>query len=782
MKNHKFIKGLALFGLALTMLIGLTGCPPATPGTGSGTGTNTGSKAGITISFDSAKLTCEKKNPVSENWEALTSGSKVKVKDELEFKIKTMPTGHIAEWKINGKLIDGAFYQTISYTVKKEDASNGKIEVKYNTKLPEKAKIYFNETKIKCLKQGDSPWIWNAIANETEIKESDKLQFFAIGLEKGKTVKEWLIGSTKEEECITTNYTILGKDIKENKLKVSYTERTAEKFTLEFDETKISAKKFNPKNDNYVDPISSGAEIYENEMLTFSALNIPLGKGIDYWTVNEKGNSEKNIGEAWSNNIAAYYSIKKADALSGKISIAYKTKTVQTYKIIFDSTITCTDAHSNKKITSGTQVNEGTDLNFEAKVPAGKFIKKWNFGSKVIETSSDNIYYKEASKEVANASNEIHVSYISRDAEKITIKFDDKKLVCAYENDDSKKVNSGDKVAEGSKLHFNTINIPADKVIDKWTGKAIPTFYNGKNYAYYTVSKEDANASNEITIDYTTKEPVKFKIIFNSTKLRCLKDGSEIQSNTEVFENDSLDFTPKNIPSNKVASWKLNANDFPTNKHNFNNLYFDVKTSHANSNNEIHIAYEERDLQKIKISFDSKLIKCVKDTDNSTVSPDSKILEGTLLRFTSILGYAVQWQVGRTTYLSPAEEKVLKVYLGKADNGSINISYSDEDILKPINTKYVGNYTGTFSGAYKGTWSGKVDKYGRFSGTFVQTKPANTMNAKGDSDSKGNFTGKITSTSVEINFTATIADDGSVSGTWKNNTENASGTLEGSKQ
>ncbi len=505
MKKHKFIKGLALFVLTLTMLIGLTACPPATPGTGSGTDTNTGSEADITISFDSAKLTCEKKNPVSEKYEAINSGTKVSEGDMLWFKAKVIPTGHIvAEWQINKKTIDESYFsKTCFYTVKKTDTSNDQMSITYINRIPKKAKIEFDVNKIKCFKRPS--WPKESLANEAEIKEGESLQFVAIGLEDGKTVKEWTVGSTKEEETIDLFYTVFAKDIKENKLKISYTERNAEKITLEFDKTKISSViKFNPPLGTFLtnDSVNSGDDVYENAILRFEAIKIPTGTVIDYWTVN--GN-KKDIGAPWLQNQKAKYVIKKVDASNGKIVISYKTKTVPSYKIIFDATITCLNINIYKNITSGTSINDGTGLFFKAKPPAGKVIDKWMFGSKVIELYE---FAQKASKDVANAANEIHVSYTTRDAEKLAITFDKSKVECSYHDNTQDKwidISNNDKINEGTILRFKAINLASDKLVDIWSIGESSDPIEEENEIRCRISKDIANASNEIHVSYTSK-------------------------------------------------------------------------------------------------------------------------------------------------------------------------------------------------------------------------------------------------------------------------------------
>lgn len=1044
MKNHKFVKGLALFGLALTMLISLIGCP-----------TTVGRKADITISFDSSKIDCKVYNTSSKKWIPISSGTKVSEGDQLFANAKTIPTGHIVSyWKINEKQIQGDFWninKTKTFIVKKTDTVNNQIAIDYFTKIPETAKIEFNDTKVKCSKLNQQTNDWDTLANDAEIKEADILNFVAIGLTKGKTVKKWTLGSTIKEEAIAIGYTVKEKDITANKLTVSYTERDAEKFTLEFDESKMYARKFDTTSTEYSIQLNNGAEIYENEVLKFYAINLALGKGVEYWTIN--GN-KKNIGKAWLKNIQAQYSVKKSDSSSSKIVIDYKTKSAPTYKIIFDSTITCQNqSNGYSNVTSGTAVNEGARLHFTATPPAGKAIDKWMFGSQVIEASSNDLWWQEVSSKVANSKNEIHVSYTTKSAEEITINFDENMINCEYydhdqkrwvstdsdnkflegtelrfiadlptgkklatwsvgsissyekkqldigytvsksqanssneitvsytteeakkitinfdssircsyahnqsneittgteiyedvvlcfvakpptgtavntwivgsnnsyaqnkdaiwytvskddantsdeitvsyttktpekitinfteskmvcQDDEGNKVNSGDKVDEGTHLIFDAKNIPTDRIIDTWTagnheyqiggnrswytvskgdataseitvsyttrpaekitinftdsemecsyqnnpsqklssgdqvnegtklvfdakgikaGEAINDwtagthrYQIGGNRSWYTVSKDDANASNEITVSYTIKNLTQMKIFFDSTRLTCEKNNTEIESDTVVYENDQLFFVVKNIPDDKLANWTLNNNEFHPKNENINMIEFSVETSHANGDNEIHIAYTERDLKEVKIVFDPTLIKCVKATDNSPVNDGDKVLEKTELEFSTVSKYAVKWIISGIGSARAEEKRNLDVFSGGyyiAPNGDINVSYSTEGILKPIDAKYVGNYNGAFTGAFKGTWNGRIDEFGRFDGEFVDDGASNSMYAEAILDEDGNLNGTASNPYVEINFTATIAYDESVSGTWENSTLNVNGTLTGSKQ
>ena len=248
----------------------------------------------------------------------------------------------------------------------------------------------------------------------------------------------------------------------------------------------------------------------------------------------------------------------------------------------------------------------------------------------------------------------------------IVIKFDNTKIKCSDMQE--KDIPNGTILATGTEVKFEAINIPTGQIIDKWTiGKKIRNA--ALSTTWYEILKDDA-VGNTINVSYTLKKPAKLKIVFDDTKVRCEKDDSEIETNSEVFEQDQLYFTPKNIASDKVAVWEIKDIE---QLYEFNCLWYNVKFSDANNSNEIKLDYSERDKKEIRIQFDASKVKCTNQTDNISVTSGSKILEGVDLKVETVDGSAVAWEIGKFVYVGLKKEMLYTVYEGDAKDGAIMV-------------------------------------------------------------------------------------------------------------
>lgn len=252
--------------------------------------------------------------------------------------------------------------------------------------------------------------------------------------------------------------------------------------------------------------------------------------------------------------------------------------------------------------------------------------------------------------------------------ENIIIKFDNTKIECS--DMQNKDIPNGTTLATGTEVRFKAINIPSGQIVDKWTiGKKIRNATSSTTW--YKISKDDAEG-NTINVSYTLKMPAKLKIVFDGTKVICEKAGSEIETNSEVLEQDWLVFTPKNIAANKVAVWKIKNIE---RLYEFNYLWYRIKSSDANNLNEIKLDYSERDKKEIRIQFDSSKVKCTNQTTNISVTSGSKILEGVELKVETVDGSAVEWEIGSSVYFGLEKEMLFTVYEGDAEDGTIAVGF-----------------------------------------------------------------------------------------------------------
>ncbi len=255
----------------------------------------------------------------------------------------------------------------------------------------------------------------------------------------------------------------------------------------------------------------------------------------------------------------------------------------------------------------------------------------------------------------------------------IVLDFDGTKVLCTLtKNDKFATLKSYDTVSEGEELDIKAQNIPYNKAVSEWIIGNKKIKANGNSYTYY-VSKKDLNASKKLKISYKTRKAKKFKIIFDDRKLKGKNNSKayteSLKNKTEIYERNSLSFSPKNISPNNTLTCMISKKTYDKiknikthMKHKLDKMddkfLYTVRTEDANSNNEIKLICTERKKEKIKISFDESKIKCMSKETNKAIKSGSKVLEGVELSFTSISNKAVLWAYGNISYIRPSRKKL----------------------------------------------------------------------------------------------------------------------------
>lgn len=171
-----------------------------------------------------------------------------------------------------------------------------------------------------------------------------------------------------------------------------------------------------------------------------------------------------------------------------KITINYKSEELTVKKII--------PGKPWVEVPSGTAVDEGTRLRFEAKnVPSGNMVDKWVLNAKEkTPNSGNNLFYIVRAEDAVDEGGKkvIKVERTLKPAASITIKYNSAELTVEKWDTAAEKwveVPPNTAVDEGTDLYFTAENIPQGKTLDKW-------LLNGKkevkpNYIY-SVRVKDA--------------------------------------------------------------------------------------------------------------------------------------------------------------------------------------------------------------------------------------------------------------------------------------------------
>ena len=428
----------------------------------------------ITIQFDPSKMKC-----IKDGGHTINTGDIVYENDQLYFE-STPPKGKIVEkWTVNGSEPPASSVNLwgFNYTVKAENVQSGVIDIDYTVKTATRATIHFDPSKMTCRKGGRY-----TINSGDTVYENDNLSFTAT-LPTGQTVEKWKINSHEPpptwsvNPCIF-NYTVKAEDVQSGTIRIDYTEKTAVQTVIHFDPSKIECEKGSTT-------VNTGDVVYENDALSFIAINLPAGQTVKSWTVN--GN-EPTEALPW----IFHYTVDTYDIQSGTITVAYIEKTAAQATIHFDSSkIKCfrffgSDTTPDIPIADGGTVYEHDNLMCIAKLPAGKMVDSWTVnGTDGLLHMGNSGFYR-----VDKEDSDLRFDYTEKIAERLELKFDSSKIRCTKLYDKT-PIAPGQR-EKGDVLIFRTVDGSA--VLWKVNGNNIPgrrSYYMQEEYVNESVLEID---------------------------------------------------------------------------------------------------------------------------------------------------------------------------------------------------------------------------------------------------------------------------------------------------
>jgi len=191
-----------------------------------------------------------------------------------------------------------------------------------------------------------------------------------------------------------------------NTIAVSYTLRDIANLTLNFDavKLKVEAEQTRTWND-----LTSGSSIQENTQLRLTAIGLSADTPIQAWKI---GNT---IVPAKGHELT--YTVRKADAEDGVITISYAPKTAKKFTLKFEGakmTVTIQQQHGSwKKLSSDAQVEEGTQIRIVAdNLPAGHLVDTWTIRKRTEEANGNSTWFRVGSDYTEG--NAINISYTTK--------------------------------------------------------------------------------------------------------------------------------------------------------------------------------------------------------------------------------------------------------------------------------------------------------------------------------------------------------------------------------
>ena len=262
-------------------------------------------------------------------------------------------------------------------------------------------------------------------------------------------------------------------------------------------------------------------------------------------------------------------------------------------------------------IPSGSEVAAGKKLLFGAvNLPSGQQVDKWKVNTKEL---NGNIYTVNAGDAADEGGQKvITVTYTTKPAEPITVRFDESKIQIDKGNHIS--VHNGDTVYEGDWLLLQATNIPPGHLVDKWKINTIES-YSGE-YKVNAADAIDEGGQKVIEITYTTKPAVSVTVRFNESEIEVEKGPHDPMHNGDaVYEGTKLRFTAKNIPlGQQVDKWKVNTKEFNGNIYTVNA----GDATDEGGQKVITVTYTTKPVTPIVIRFNESIIRIHKFSHSGT--------------------------------------------------------------------------------------------------------------------------------------------------------------------
>ena len=623
----------------------------------------------VSIKYDSSTIKVFAKNS-ADKWQVIPSGSEIAAGKKLLFGAVNLPSGQqVDKWKVNTKELNGNIY-TVNAGDAADEGGQKVITVTYTTKPAEPITVRFDESKIQ-IDKGDHI----SVHNGDTVYEGDWLLLRATNIPPGHLVDKWKINTI---ESYSGEYKVNAADAidegGQKVIEITYTTKPAVSVTVRFNESEIEVR-----NGAAPYPMHTETIVPERSRLSFIAKNLPAGLQVDKWKVNAK-----ELKYPW-------YMVNALDAIDegGQkiIRVTYTTRPAVPVTVLFDeSTIRVYNSTSHNEIHNGDAVYKGDILSFAAiSIPEGQQIDKWKVNTKVLERSGYEVDAGDAIDE--GGQKVITVTYTTKPAEPITVRFDESKI--QIDKGDHISVHNGDTVYEGDWLLLRATNIPPGHLVDKWKINTIES-YSGE-YKVNAADAIDEGGQKVIEITYTTKPAVSVTVRFNESEIEVRNGAAPYPMHTETIvpERSRLSFIAKNLPAGlQVDKWKVNAKELKYPWYMVNAL----DAIDEGGQKIIRVTYTTRPAVPVTVLFDESTIRVYNSTSHNEIHNGDAVYKGDILSFAAISipeGQQIdKWKVNTKVL----ERSGYEVDAGDAiDEGGqkvIRVTYTTKPGINPIIVKF----------------------------------------------------------------------------------------------
>ena len=442
----------------------------------------------------------------------LSSGASVKKGTEITFTADPAADSEVAYWRINGEVKSGT-HKMEKITADKD------VTVTVTFKRPDEPKPTFFTVDYRAepaaggsisAKDADG----RAVSSGEKIEENTVLEFTATP-NIGYDISGWTGDAAAEP------------DNKTAKLTVTKNSTVTVTFTLKKYEVTFNAQGGTPV------PPSQQIEHGKTVQKPADPEKAPFAFGGWY--------KEKECKTLWN--------FEKDTVTAATTLYAQWKITIQ-----FDSNKIKCRKNGGGDINPGDTVHENDRLNFDAKLTEGEIVDKWTINGTPKDDATEKSFSYVVKASDVKADGSITIGYTKKEATQATINFDADKIICYKKG---KSVNDGDTVYKGDVLDFSAKQLSEGELIDHWRVHGVDR--DTKTAFHYTVDSKDVK-NGTIIVSYNTKQAAKAKIIFNSNKMECTKNGKTVNSGDEVYEKALLFFAAK-LPKEKIGKWRINGKE-----------------------------------------------------------------------------------------------------------------------------------------------------------------------------------------------------------------------------